>query len=412
MVADDARPESPRATEAAQEQTMDWTYPANAGEEGVYEMGRRLAERLGRLPDATVFMHDVREMLRVTRRVEEAAKTGTLFTGFQNSKKFDVEASRYRALAAANTRITVFGTGRPTLDIDGVAFRQLPPSTTRLENQWFLVSPAPVPIAFVSWELGDPQAFGVGGAGAEGKIFVGFVSDDPAVVAELVDTLAGVRALGDLDEHRAQWQESRALRRQATLVTEAPPAPPTSSEAEPQLDEVAQSVIAAVGQLTPPPSGAASGAVVVPVGRGDASAALHLAIAVAKAEDRQLVIVERSGEGLFSTPYGDLRGDDYFRPRKDALFGAAIARREGRFATASAIDAAARLGVSAGGWFPTAAGGDGLRVALKRFKGALLVLPSEVQRPSVAERIRGMTIEALNRLGVPILVAQGDTAVS
>ena len=33
---------------------MDWNYPTGAGPEGIYEMGRRLAEHIGRLPDATM----------------------------------------------------------------------------------------------------------------------------------------------------------------------------------------------------------------------------------------------------------------------------------------------------------------------------------------------------------------------
>ena len=385
---------------------MDWTYPSGAGEEGVYEIGRRLAELLGRFPEATAFMHDPREMLRVTRRVEATAKTGKLLSGFQTSKKFDVEATRYRELVAANTQVTVYGTARPVVDVPGVDYRQVRPHTRRLENQWFLVSDSPSPIAFVSWELGDPGNFGVGGAAAEGKLFVGFISEDSDVVAELILALTRVSGLGEreLEAYRSRRGEPKAFGGQTAA------APLTAASDEPasdlaHVDSMAASVIAAVGALTPIATGAAGGAVVVPVGRGDSGAALHLAIAVAKAEGRSLILVERSGEGMFSSPYGDLRGDDDFRPHKDELFGAAIARREGRGATASAIDAATSLGVRAGGWFPTAAGGDGLRAALKKFNGALLVLPAETRKPSIGERIRGMTIDKLQKLGVPVLVA-------
>ena len=386
---------------------MDWTYPVGAGEEGLYEIGRRLAERLGRFPDATAFVHDPREMLRVTRRVEATAKTGTLLAGFQTSKKFDVEATRYLELVAANTQVTVYGTARPMVHSPGVDYRQLRPHTRRLENQWFLVSDAPLPIAFISWELGDPGTFGVGGAAAEGKLFVGFISEDPEVVAELVRALTSVSGLGagELDGYRVRREESKALGAKTAAAPVATASRVPANEPAPKVDRMAESVIAAVGELTPLATGAARGAVVVPVGRGDSGAALHLAIAVAKAEDRALVLVERSGEGLFSRPYGDLRGDDDLRPRKDELFDAALARREGRGATASAIDAASSLGVSAGGWFPTAAGGDGLRAALQKFNGALLVVPSEIRRPSIGERIRGMTIDKLQQLGVPVLVA-------
>ncbi len=378
---------------------MDWSYPAGAGEEGIYEIGRRLAERLGRFPHATAFIHDPREMLRVTRRVESTSKTGALLVGFQTSKKFDIQGSRYQELVAANTRVTVYGTGRPEVVIAGVNYCKLEPDTRRLENQWFLVSDAPLPIAFVSWELGDPASFGLGGAADEGKCFVGFVSDDADVVAELIGELTGVSgsSAGEVD--------SKELPPQAVSVSETAAPHEAATERLPHTDVLADSIVVAVGALTPAQSGAARGAVVVPVGLGDSDPALHLAMAVAKAEARSLVLVERSGEGLFSSPYADMRGDDDMRPRQDALFGAAIARREGRAATASAIDAATTLGVSAGGWFPTAAGGDGLRVALAKFDGALLVVPSETRRPSIGERIRGMTIDKLQRLGVPVLVA-------
>lgn len=39
---------------------MDWTYPVGAGDSGIFEMGRRLAEALGRAPDATRFTYDPR----------------------------------------------------------------------------------------------------------------------------------------------------------------------------------------------------------------------------------------------------------------------------------------------------------------------------------------------------------------
>ena len=174
---------------------MDWTYPAVAGEAGIFEIGRRLAIHLGRLPDATSFIHDAREMLRVTRRMESAALSGMLLAGFQNAAKFDLEATRYRDLAAGGTRVTVYGTSRPSQSLTYIDYREVAPDSRKLENQWFLVSDAPEPIAFVSWELGDASGFGVGGAAAEGKRFVGFVSDDPEVVSELVDALGRVPGL-------------------------------------------------------------------------------------------------------------------------------------------------------------------------------------------------------------------------
>jgi len=360
---------------------MDWTYPAREGDAGIFEIGRRLAEHLGRLPDATSFTHDTREMLRITRRVETAAKTGMLLAGFQTASKFDLEAPRYKELVSTGTRVTVWGTSRPSTAVEGVEYREVESGTRKLENQWFLISDAPEPIAFVSWEIGDPTTFGLGGAAAEGKRFVGFVSDDPEVVDALVQALSHIPVV-------------------------VPPLPPSTTVAlEPRLDPRAAATIAAVRELVPPESGASPGSVVVPVGRGDSDGALRLGIAIARAERRDLVLVDRSGEGLFSSPYADQRGEDDLRPRKDALFDEMIARREGRTETANAIEAAKALGVNAGGWFPTATGANGLHAALTRFKGALLVLPPSSRNPGIGERIRGMSLASLEGLGVPVIVA-------
>ena len=35
---------------------MDWTYPETNDEAGIFEIGRRLAEELGRAPDVTRFI--------------------------------------------------------------------------------------------------------------------------------------------------------------------------------------------------------------------------------------------------------------------------------------------------------------------------------------------------------------------
>ena len=360
---------------------MNWTYPPGAGEAGVYEIGRRLAVELGRMPDATSFTYDARQMMRITRRIESAAQGGTLLTGFQTAAKFDVESNRYRELANAGTEVTVFAIGQPLQELGGVEYREVAPGTRRLENQWFLVSRSPEPVAFVSWELGDPASFGMGGATTEGKRFVGFVSDDPEVVEILAKEIGGIPGIAQ--------PASQTEPQQPVLPT----------------DTHALEIVAEVEGTNAPISGAPAGAVVVPIGRGDTRHALKLAIAIAKAEARSLVLVDRSGEGLFSSPYAAVRADDELRPKRDELFNASIARREGRSETASAITAAELLGVTAGGWFPTSSGIDGLKEALRQFAGSLLVVPSSAQKPGIGERIRGMTMESLGRLGVPLIVA-------
>lgn len=240
------------------------------------------------------------------------------------------------------------------------------------------MSDAPEPVAFVSWELGDPALFGIGGAATPGKRFVGFVSDDPRVVEELIAAL-------DSGGGRGGLQGPQGVR--------APV--PTSSVGD---------LLSKVRSLDPSGSGAGEGAVVVPVGRGDAQA-LALALALAAKEGRHVVFVDRGAEGVLASPYGDWRGDDANRPNPDRLFDVDLARREGRSEAIVALEAATALGVEAGAWFPTAAGGAGLAEALRRFGGSMLVVPSSARRPSFAERLRGMGSDRLARLDIPVVYA-------
>ncbi len=356
---------------------MDWTYPAGAGDSGIFEIGRRLAEALGRAPDATRFTYDPRSMLRTTRDIERASTGGRLLVGFQAAAKFDVEADRYRALLAAGTHVTAWAAGQraETHGLEDLDYRALAADTRRLENQWFLVTDSPEPLAFVSYELGDATMFGVGGAASPGKRFVGFVSDDADVIDLLIRTL---------------------------LPIGAPPPP----EEQPLPSASAMELVEASEALRDvPASGAGDGAVVVAVGRGADRLAFITALAIARREDRDLVIVDRSAEGLTS-PYHDMRGDDAYRPSPDRLFDIFVARREGRGALITYLEASEAAGVAAGGWFPTASGAAGMAEAGRRFRGAVVVLPSDVNRPSFAERLRGMASDRIGPvIGLPFVVA-------
>lgn len=356
---------------------MDWNYPQGAGPEGIFEIGRRLAEHIGRIPDATTFTNDAREMLRLTRRVEAEARGGRLFVGFQNARKLELERIRYESLVAAGTQVVAFGEGQLDEPIEGVEYRSLAPGHQRLANNWFLVTDAPERVAFVSWEIGDPASFGEGGAATPGKAFVGFVTDDPVVVAELASVLG----------------------------TFGRPAPPTAPTPEDKPDAAREALRRDIEGTSVEATGAAPGAVVLAIRRDDSDRAVRTAVALAREEKRRLVIVDRSSESIFGMPYNDLRGDDDFRPRPDELFGAATAIREGRARTARAISAAQAVGVDAGGWFPTRSGSEGIAEAVKRFGGSVVVLPESVRQPSVAERIRGMTLENVEKIGVPVVVA-------
>lgn len=361
---------------------MDWTYPANSGDAGIFEIGRRLAEALGRAPDVTRFTYDPRAMLTTTRAIERAARGGHLLVGFQRTEKLVVEADRYVDLLADGTDLSVWAIGSRPADprLAALDYREASRDVRRLDAQWFLVSDRPEPLAFVSYELGDPASFGVGGAATSGKRFVGFVSDDPAVIALLI---AALRPLG---------------------APQPPAAPRPLSEAAQAIatDSASGNTVESPG---PDEGDAGAGSIIVPIGRGVDRDAVVAALGIARRDGRSLVFVDRSAEG-FTSPYSDLRGDDAGRPSPERLFDADTARLEGRNELADFIDAARSAGVEAGAWYPTKAGAHGLADAVRRFSGALVVLPSDAAKPRLAERLRGMALDSLRSIvAIPVVVA-------
>jgi hypothetical protein len=177
---------------------MDWTFPSQAsGDDGLRTMAERLIRETGddRLP-GTRFTYDAREMLAATREIEASvASGGRLWVGFQRAAKLEHEVPRYERITGAGTGVVAFGTGTPRLPASvDLRWIEVEPSSERVENQWFLVTTQPEPIAFVSWEVSDPARFGEGGITEAGKQFVGFVTDDRRVIEALLDhlrTIAG-----------------------------------------------------------------------------------------------------------------------------------------------------------------------------------------------------------------------------
>lgn len=139
----------------------------------------------------TRFLHDATEMLRATRMIEHAVEgvDTTLYIGFQNAGKLDGEAGVYTALGQRGTRVLAFGTGHPANDVPGVRWCPLDDDPLALENQWFLITRAPEPIAFVGYETTTGLRRGQGGARAVGKSWEGFISADTRVIDSLVARL-------------------------------------------------------------------------------------------------------------------------------------------------------------------------------------------------------------------------------
>jgi hypothetical protein len=145
----------------------------------------------------SAFLDDSKEMLDKSRAIEnEIRRTGgTLYTGFQKAEKFEKEIKRYSRLAGSAVKAIAYGQGVPRLggQESPVEWVPLRADLTALENQWFLISDDPTPIAFVGWEVSDPSLFGLHGITHPNKSFTGFLSDDPRLVAASVRYLQNIR---------------------------------------------------------------------------------------------------------------------------------------------------------------------------------------------------------------------------
>jgi hypothetical protein len=149
------------------------------------------------------------------------------------------------------------------------------------------------------------------------------------------------------------------------------------------------------------------GPVLATIGTDTDDAVVERATAIALDKGRKVILIDRSAETLTgATPYDDWRGDDDYRPDSDETFDPAIARREGRNQLARRIEAVATTGVEVGGWFPTTEGIDGIRDAIHRFDGAVLVVPASVRAPGIADRIRGMSTSSLEELATRVVLAE------
>jgi hypothetical protein len=135
---------------------VDWHRGPGTGEEaaaGVAELLARAQEELGGPLLGARFLYDARQMLAATREIEQAvsAPGTTLYVGFQRADKLDGEAPIYRSLTRQGVQVIAFGTGTPT-EVPEVHWVRLPENHDALENQWFLVTETPEPIAFVGFE--------------------------------------------------------------------------------------------------------------------------------------------------------------------------------------------------------------------------------------------------------------------
>ena len=186
---------------------MEWTITEKdvslkdvTGVEGlILRMDRAL--RAGGTPiEGFRFLNSSAEMFRYSQEIEKevlARPAGAcLYTGFQVPDKLLAESRKYQRLIRAGVKVVAFGQGMLPESPDGLGelWTPLEANNRALENQWFLVSSAPVPIAFVGWETSPEPLFGRGGLTAPGKQFKGFATNDERVVHAVIAHLESVRA--------------------------------------------------------------------------------------------------------------------------------------------------------------------------------------------------------------------------
>lgn len=184
---------------------MDWHRALGAGEKaaaGVAELLARAQQELGGPLLGARFLYDAGQMLAATREIERtvSASGTTLYVGFQRAEKLDGEARIYLHLTGQGVQVIAFGTGTPA-EMAQVRWVRLPEDHGALENQWFLVTQTPEPIAFVGFETSPPDRIGQGGATDPSRTWAGFVTDDPRLVGAIASYLHGL-ADGRRPQHR------------------------------------------------------------------------------------------------------------------------------------------------------------------------------------------------------------------
>ena len=178
---------------------MDWHRLGDGDSEegrraGVLDLLRRAQLELGGPLTGTRLLYDARLMLAATRQIEatvRAAGATTLLVGFQRAGKLEGEAATYRRLTAAGVRVTAFGTGEPE-PVPGVRWVRLPEDQAALQNQWLLVAEEPEPIAFVGFEISDPDRFGRVEVTDPSRSFTAFVSGDRRLVRAIAEHLEAI----------------------------------------------------------------------------------------------------------------------------------------------------------------------------------------------------------------------------
>jgi hypothetical protein len=350
---------------------VDWHRGPGSGEDaaaGVAQLLAQAQEELGGPLLGARFLYDARQMLAATREIERAvsAPGTTLYVGFQRAEKLDGEARIYRNLTAQGVQVVAFGTGTP-VDVAKVRWVRLPEDHGALANQWFLVTEAPEPIAFVGFETSPSDRIGQGGATDPSRTWAGFVTDDPRLVGAIASYLHSLA-----DRQRPSAPDGRVTAPSTMLLVA------TDDGTDP-----AYAVCRRAG------------------------------LDLARREGATVVLYDRSSESYLVDPYesGPWTSQNH-GPAGDRPLDIPELVRLGRRYLADQVTEGRALGPQVGAWLARGTGPAALAAACERLQVDRVVLPDKLARPSLRDRVMGRTLAAFqDRLAAKITLVNDQGAL-
>ena len=346
---------------------MDWTITDNdillrdfSGVEGLIErMDKEL--RAGGTPiEGFRFLSDATEMLEFSREIEREVRDSPngadLYAGFQTSGKMAGEGRRYRRLVRAGVRLAAFGQCPLEEAPEGLeaVWTQVQRNIRALENQWFLVSSHPTPIAFVGWEVSQDKLFGLGGISNPGKKFRGFITNDCRVVHSIIAHLESVRA------QQARRGDGEGTPRRVLAIT--------SLDDSPEF------------------------------------AAVRSCAAWLASEGGEVVLFEKTAASYLVSPYPEENRRQWIR-----TLGEPELRRLGRSQVAKQMEVIKARGARAQAILPTSHGFRHLAEWAEREDADLILIPVGLVNPGLFERLRGYSLKTLlEHTERPVLVVYPD----
>ena len=349
---------------------MEWTITESdillrdfSGVEGLIERMEMELRGGGTPIEGFRFLSDVNEMLEFSREIEreirDNPKRADLYAGFQNADRFLLRANRYRRLVHDGVRVIAFGQDPldpPPEGLEGT-WTPLPREIHALENQWFLVSTHPSPIAFVGWETSPEKMFGVGGISAPGKQFRGFITNDGRVVHAVVAHLESVRA----KVVRSGEAGCGGRVRRVLAVTSLDDSP-------------------------------------------EYAAVRTCATGLAAADDGEVVLFEITAASYLVSPYPEENRRQWIR-----TLGEPELRRLGRSPVARQMEVIKARGAGSQAILPTSHGFKHLAEWAEREDADLILIPASLVNPGLFERLRGYSLKTLlEHTTRPVLVVYPD----